>query len=168
MRRLRNAEGARNSERLRRLAICDRAADGAVARRRHGPDLDRLPQGFSSRTAPASCISMPMAPMASPIRRISRRTASRCSIAALPAPSRISAAATISAITGISTASSKAHQHLQRFRRRHALPDRSGLCESRSRHRSRRLSGRRIDGRDRQSGPSLLAPLQRMCRSSMC
>ena len=40
-----------------------------------------------------------------PIRPASRPTGCRCSIAASPAPSRISAAATISAIAGISTAS---------------------------------------------------------------
>jgi oligopeptidase B len=41
------------------------------------------------------------APMASPIRRASRPSACRCSTAASPMPSRISGAATISAMTGI-------------------------------------------------------------------
>ena len=47
-----------------------------------------------------------MALMASPRRPPSAPTASACSIAAMPSPSPISAAATISAINGISTASS--------------------------------------------------------------
>ncbi len=38
----------------------------------HGPGLDRLPQGFRKRTAPAFCMSMAMAPTALPIRRASR------------------------------------------------------------------------------------------------
>ena len=61
----------------------------------------------SSKTAPAHSTSKAMVPMAMPTRPASRRTACHCWIAALRVPSHISAAATISVIAGISTASWK-------------------------------------------------------------
>jgi oligopeptidase B len=99
--------GAGNPVGLRPLEICDRAPQDHRARRHRRCRCRSSIPGTFRATDRASSISMPMAPMATRSRRASRPAGCRSSIAAWPSPSRISAAATISASNGISTASSR-------------------------------------------------------------
>ena len=122
-----DAEGAGNSQRLRCVKVCDRAADGSVAGRHAHSRFGRLPQGFRQGRLRAAahpglwrlrlCLSArllgepPVA--AGPRLRLRHRAYPRRRRSRLSLVSRRQAG--------------EAHQHLQRFRRRHALPDRPGL-----------------------------------------
>ena len=102
----RDDEGPAHPVGLRSEPLCDRAADGAGARRAADPGLDRLSPRLRAQRPRAGSSSTPMAPMAMRRRPASAPTDSACSTAAMPSPSPISAAATSSAINGIWTASS--------------------------------------------------------------
>jgi oligopeptidase B len=102
-------------------------------------------------------------------RRASRPPGSACSTAATPSPSPISAAATISAINGSSTASSKSGPTPSRLRRRGKRADRRRLHPAGRIADPGRLGRRQADGRGRQHrSRSCGARWSPTCPSSMC
>ena len=105
-RRARGLQGAGDPERLRCVAICDRAADGRCARRREGAGVRRLQEGLREEWRGQAVPLCLWRIRQWRSRRPSTPTGSACSTAAGRARSRISAAATTLATSGFSTGSS--------------------------------------------------------------
>ena len=149
----RGAQGPGNPLGLRRLAICDRAADAPRARRQEIPVSVVYKKGFKKDgkgpAVPLRLWRLRLCHPAGLLDRAAEPGRPRLCLCHRPYPRR--RRPRLSMVHGWQAR--QAHQHLQRLRRRGERADRRGLHRARADRDPGRLGRRRADGRGRQLRP---------------